>query len=246
MTKKFGLLGKNIGYSFSRTYFSDKFKKENLEGYSYENFDTPSIADWQQTILTTPNLKGLNITIPYKEAVIPLLDELSKKAKTIGAVNCVKISKNKKTKGFNTDYYGFKKSLQPLLQPHHKKALILGTGGASKAIAFALQKMNIEYRFVSRQQIPNGLTYSELTTTVFSEYTIIINTTPLGTFPDIEAHPSIPYEYFSNQHIAYDLIYNPEETAFLKKAKNFGATTKNGYEMLVLQAEKAWKIWNKK
>jgi shikimate dehydrogenase len=244
--KRFGLLGRNINYSFSKGYFTDKFNSENFAGCTYENFDIPEINAFSEIIKNTSDLKGLNVTIPYKETVIPFLDKLSKKAALIGAVNTIKITKKGKLKGYNTDYYGFKKSLEPLLQPHHKKALILGTGGASKGVAFALDELNIPYTFVSREAKENGIDYDRINATTFDNYQIIINATPVGTSPDVDAFPLIPYEFFTDKHIAYDLIYNPAETQFLKKAKQQGAQIKNGLDMLVFQAEKAWKIWNKK
>jgi len=241
----FGLLGKNIGYSFSAGYFAEKFKSLHLEDYDYVNFDIPAIEEFSAIIKENPNLKGMNVTIPYKEAVIPFLDKLSKKAERIGAVNTIKFTKKGKLKGYNTDYYGLKKSLQPLLKPHHKKALILGTGGASKGIAFALEELGILYTFVSREPTEFSIGYDLVNATTFDNHQIIINSTPLGTSPNVQAFPAIPYEFFTSKHIAYDLIYNPEETVFLKKARKRGAEIKNGYEMLVFQAEKAWKIWNK-
>lgn len=243
--KRFGLLGRNISYSFSKGYFTDKFNNENFAGCTYENFDIPEITAFPEVIKNTSDLKGLNVTIPYKETVIPFLDKLSKKALLIGAVNTIKITKKGKLKGYNTDYYGFKKSLQPLLQPHHKKALILGTGGASKGVAFALDELDIPYTFVSREAKENGIDYDRINATTFDNYQIIINATPVGTSPNVEAFPLIPYEFFTDKHIAYDLIYNPAETQFLKKAKLQGAQIKNGLDMLIFQAEKAWKIWNK-
>ncbi|MDI6032874.1 shikimate dehydrogenase [Flavobacterium sp. LB2P84] len=243
--KRFGLLGRNISYSFSKGYFTDKFNSENFAGCTYENFDIPEIAAFPEVIKNTSDLKGLNVTIPYKETILPFLDKLSKKAELIGAVNTIKITKKGKLKGYNTDYYGFKKSLEPLLQPHHKKALILGTGGASKGVAFALDELDIPYTFVSREAKENGIDYDRINATTFDNYQIIINATPVGTSPNVEAFPLIPYEYFTEKHIAYDLIYNPAETQFLKKAKQQGAQIKNGLDMLIFQAEKAWKIWNK-
>ncbi|MFV8359825.1 shikimate dehydrogenase family protein [Flavobacterium sp. LS1P3] len=243
--KRFGLLGRNISYSFSKGYFTDKFNSENFAGCTYENFDIPEIAAFPEVIKNTSDLKGMNVTIPYKETVIPFLDKLSKKAELIGAVNTIKITKKGKLKGYNTDYYGFKKSLQPLLQPHHKKALILGTGGASKGVAFALDELDIPYTFVSREAKENGIDYDRINATTFDNYQIIINATPVGTSPNVDAFPLIPYEFFTEKHIAYDLIYNPAETQFLKKAKQQGAQIKNGLDMLIFQAEKAWKIWNK-
>ncbi|RTY68246.1 shikimate dehydrogenase [Flavobacterium sp. GSP27] len=243
--KRFGLLGRNISYSFSKGYFTDKFNNENFTGCTYENFDIPEITALPEILKNTLNLKGLSITIPYKETVIPFLDKLSKKAELIGAVNTIKITKKGTLKGYNTDYYGFKKSLEPLLQPHHKKALILGTGGASKGVAFALDELDIPYTFVSREAKENAIEYNRINATTFDNYQIIINSTPVGTSPNVDAFPLIPYEFFTEKHIAFDLIYNPAETQFLKKAKQQGAQIKNGLDMLIFQAEKAWKIWNK-
>ncbi len=243
--RQYGLIGKNISYSFSKKYFTEKFTLGNLIYCTYENFDLQSIEEFPALITNNPDLKGLNITIPYKEVVIPYLDKLSKTAAQIGAVNVIRLTKKGILKGYNSDYYGFMKSLQPLLQPHHQKALILGTGGAAKAIAFALDQLGILYTYVSREEKEGMIDYNRINATTFDNYHIIINCTPLGTSPDTNAFPPIPYNFFTEKHIAFDLIYNPEETAFLKKAKKFGAITKNGYEMLVLQAEKAWKIWNK-
>jgi len=245
LRRRFGLLGRNISYSFSKGYFTEKFSDEVFAGNSYENFDIAEINDLTELIKKNPDLKGLNVTIPYKEQVIPFLDKLSKKATLIGAVNTIKFTKKGKLKGYNTDYYGFKKSLKPLLEPHHKKALILGTGGASKGVAFALDELNIPYTLVSREAKENIIDYSLINATTFDNFQIIINCTPIGTSPNTEASPNIPYEFFTNKHIAYDLIYNPAETTFLKKAKENGAIIKNGYDMLIFQAEKAWKIWNK-
>jgi shikimate dehydrogenase len=245
LKKRFGLLGCNINYSFSRGYFTEKFEKEKLAGYTYENFDIPTIETFVEIIKNNEHLSGMNVTIPYKESVIPFLDKLSKKATKIGAVNTIKFTDKGKLKGYNTDYYGFKKSLEPLLESHHKKALILGTGGASKGVAFALEELGIEHTFVSRIPSKTVLGYNQIKDLIFKEYQIVINTTPVGTSPNIEAYPEIPYEFFTNKHIAYDLIYNPAETQFLKKAQNQGAKTKNGLDMLIFQAEKAWAIWNK-
>ncbi|MBK0368347.1 shikimate dehydrogenase family protein [Flavobacterium agrisoli] len=245
LKRRFGLLGRNIDYSFSRGYFAKKFENELFENCSYENFDIPEINYFTELVKNNPDLSGMNVTIPYKEQVIPFLDKLSKKAAEIGAVNTIKFTKKGKLKGYNTDYYGFKKSLKPLLQPHHKKALILGTGGASKGVAFALKELDILYTFVSRESREDVIDYNLINATTFDNYQIIINCTPVGTSPNLDAAPDLPYNFFTEKHIAYDLIYNPEETKFLKNAKKHGATIKNGYEMLVFQAEKAWNIWNK-
>lgn len=241
----FGLIGKNIEYSFSKKYFTEKFELGQLSDYKYINFDIQTIDDFPKIIAENPDLKGLNVTIPYKESVIQYLQKLSKTAFEIGAVNTIKFTKKGKLKGYNTDWHGFKKSIEPLLNSHHKKALILGTGGAAKAVAYALGKLGILYTFVSREEKEGMIDYNRINATTFDNYHIIVNCTPLGTSPNTKEFPPIPYEYFSPKHIAFDLIYNPEETQFLKKAKKKGAVTKNGYEMLVFQAEKAWKIWNK-
>jgi len=243
--RQFGLIGKNISYSFSKKYFTEKFTLGNLDDCSYENFDLQNIEEFPSVITNNPDLKGLNVTIPYKEAVMPYLNKLSKNAALIGAVNVIRFTKKGKLKGYNSDYYGFMKSLEPLLQPHHKKALILGTGGAAKAVSFALDKLGILYTFVTREEKEGMIDYDRINATTFDNHQIIINCTPIGTTPNMKEFPPIPYNYFTVKHIAFDLIYNPEETQFLKKAKKKGAITKNGYEMLVLQAEKAWKIWNK-
>ena len=240
----FGLVGKNISYSFSRRYFNDKFEALDLKGYSYQNFDIQSIDEFPEIIKKVPHLRGLNVTIPYKEEVLDFLDELDETAREIGAVNTIKILRNKKLKGYNTDAYGFKKSLEPLLKEGHGKALILGTGGASKAIDYVLKELDIETLFVSRKPgSDDQISYTELSKTIFDEYTIIVNCTPLGTHPDSEKYPDIPYQYLGNKHLLYDLIYNPVKTVFLTKGEEKGATTCNGLRMLELQAEKSWKIW---
>lgn len=242
---KLGLLGKNISYSFSRAYFKKKFENENINHTTYDNFDIENIELFPSIIKNTKGLKGLNVTIPYKEDVIPFLDKLNKKAKAIGAVNTIKITKKGNLVGYNTDCYGFKKTLKPFVKPHHKKALILGTGGASKAIAYTLKEMGITYQYVSRTLSEGiGFSYNTLTETDVANHQIIINCTPLGTFPDIEDCPNIPYKGISKKHILFDLIYNPEETKFLKHGKENQATIINGLGMLEFQAEKSWSIWN--
>ncbi|MDO5976543.1 shikimate dehydrogenase family protein [Flavivirga jejuensis] len=242
---KLGLLGKDISYSFSRVYFKKKFEDEKITNTTYENFDIEAISLFPSIIKNTLNLKGLNVTIPYKEAVIPYLDKVNKKAKAIGAVNTIKITKKGKLVGYNTDYYGFKKTIEPFLKPHHKNALILGTGGASKAIAYSLKKLGISYQYVSRKQSEGvGFTYNTLTEDVIKTHQVIVNCTPLGTFPNINDCPNIPYESITSNHILFDLIYNPDETTFLKQGKQNNAVIINGLNMLKLQAEKAWSIWN--
>ena len=240
--KNFGLLGKNIDYSFSRGYFKNKFKTNKLD-YSYNNFDLETIEDFEE-LKNTTQLSGLNVTIPYKQEVIPYLDAIDSEAQEIGAVNTIKI-KNGKSTGYNTDHFGFEHSLKPHLKPHHKNALILGTGGASKAVAFALKKSGIPFGYVSRFQSPAvKYTYESLSKKGIGEYQIIINCTPLGTFPDVTKCPQIPYDQITSNHLLFDLIYNPEETLFLKQGNKKSATTLNGLEMLSLQAEKSWEIWN--
>lgn len=242
---KLGLLGRNISYSFSRSYFKKKFEDEQITNTTYENFDIPSIEELPKIIISNPDIKGLNVTIPYKEEVIPFLTKLNKKAKAIGAVNTIKVNKKGKLVGYNTDCYGFKKSLKPYLKKRHKSALILGTGGASKAIAYTLKKLGIKYSYVSRTASDQvKYTYGELTESIIAEHLLIINCTPLGTFPNIENHPDIPYNGITDKHILFDLIYNPEETTFLKLGKERGATIINGLDMLIFQAEKAWSIWD--
>ena len=244
---KLGLLGKNISYSFSRNYFKTKFEKEQITDVSYENFDIQDISSFPEIIENTPGLKGLNVTIPYKQTVMPYLDEINEKAKTIGAVNTIKITGAGKLIGYNTDCYGFEKSIEPYLKPQHKKALILGTGGASKAVVYTLKALQIECHYVSRQASEHvTFTYDELNDTIIKEHDIIVNASPVGTFPNIDACPNIPYQAITKDHILFDLIYNPLETKFLKLGKEKQATTINGLKMLELQAEKAWSIWNLK
>ena len=240
---KLGLIGKHISYSFSKSHFSAKFENENLP-FTYENFDIESIEEFPKLLKTNKNLVGLNVTIPYKEKIIPYLDDLSKKASKIGAVNTITISPRGRLKGYNTDYYGFKKSIKPFLKPHHKSALILGTGGASKAIAYALKKMNISFDYVSRTPNPIAkFLYSDLSDQIIASYPILINCTPIGTHPNVNECPDIPYDGIGSAHLLYDLIYNPIQTKFLTCGELKGATTTNGLKMLELQAEKAWNIW---
>ena len=245
INKKFGLIGKNIHYSFSKKYFTDKFSAENLENCSYENFDIQDIFEFTK-VAKIDSLVGVNVTIPYKETIIPFLDSISKKATKIGAINTIVFESDAKTRGYNTDWYGFKKAIKKNLKPHHKKALILGTGGSSKAVAFAFSKLKIEFAFVSRTGHKNGFLYADLNKDILASHQIIVNCTPIGTSPDIDLCPDIPYEYLNESHLVFDLIYNPEKTMLLQKAEEKRATIQNGFEMLVYQAEKAWEIWNRK
>ena len=240
--RTFGLIGKNIDYSFSRKYFSEKFSKEDLKD-QYVNFDIASIEEFPG-ILKNKEISGLNVTIPYKEAVIPFLDKLDPHSEKIQAVNTIKFENDGSITGYNTDYWGFLNALKPHLKPQHTKALILGTGGASKAIAYALELLNIQYKFVSRKPEKDQFSYTDLDKDILDSYTLIINCTPLGTHPKVEACPDLPFEHISNQHLVFDLIYNPAETRLMKLSSEKGAQTLNGLEMLKLQAEKAWSIWN--
>ena len=244
---KLGLLGKDISYSFSKSYFKQKFEDEGISGISYENFDIENIGLFPSIIKNTKGLKGLNVTIPYKEQVIPYLDKINKKAKAIGAVNTIRITKKGKLVGYNTDCYGFKNTLKPFVKSHHKKALILGTGGASKAVAYTLKDMGISFQYVSRKLSDGiGFSYDTLRESDIADIQIIVNCTPLGTFPDVEACPNIPYQAINKSHILFDLIYNPAETKFLQQGKQNKATIINGSNMLKLQAEKSWSIWDLK
>ena len=246
--QKYGLVGYPLKHSFSIGYFNEKFSSEKIEA-EYINFEIPDINNFPEIIQANPNLHGLNVTIPYKEKVIPYLDELDKQAAAIGAVNVIKIIRNKGGKpkliGYNSDIIGFTQSIQPLLQSHHKKALILGTGGASKAVFHGLKNLGIEAKFVSRTARFGMLTYEELNAEIIKEYTVIVNCTPVGMYPKVDACPDIPNEAITSEHLLYDLLYNPNITLFMKKGEAKGAVTKNGLEMLLLQAFAAWEIWQK-
>lgn len=240
--QRFGLLGRNIDYSFSRVYFTEKFERENLTHCHYGNFDLPNLDDFKN-VLKTPHLKGMNVTIPYKQEVIPFLDELDEVAAEIGAVNTIVFHANGKTKGYNTDYIGFQKSIAPLLSNNVTAALILGTGGASKAVIYALNNLGINTQYVSRNRSNNAISYEDITEEIMQSHQLIVNCSPLGTFPDIDAKPNIDYSLLTANHVLYDLIYNPTETAFMKAGLKRGAKVSNGENMLVGQAEAAWKLW---
>lgn len=245
--KKLGLIGFPLGHSFSKKYYLEKFQQEDINDVDYDLYPIEHISDFVP-IYSDKDFYGVNVTIPYKIEVMRYLDELSEEAKSIQAVNCVRIMHSDDgsvyLKGYNTDAYGFETSLKPLLTPKDQKALVLGNGGAAKAVIYALNQLNIAYKLVSRTKQADHYTYEELDASILSEYTVIINCSPLGTYPNITACPKLPYEYINENHLCYDLIYNPEETAFLRKGREHGARTKNGYEMLLLQAEKNWEIWN--
>jgi|TARA_B110000881_G_scaffold221196_1_gene249371 shikimate dehydrogenase len=244
--KRYGLLGKDIGYSFSRGYFTEKFEKLKIKYSEYVNFDIPTIEDFDALIENNKlQLHGMNVTIPYKEAVIPYLDKIDKTARKIGAVNTIKITKRGLLKGYNTDVFGFENSLKPLLEKQHTHALILGTGGASKAISFSLKRLGIKYKFVSRNPSKKKeIAYHDLTERVLKKHTVIINSSPVGTFPAVHLKPQIPYQFITDKHLLFDLIYNPAMTSFLKEGEMKGAQIKNGLQMLELQAEESWRIWN--
>lgn len=243
---KYGLIGFPLGHSFSRNFFNEKFENEGIKA-KYINFEIPQIEDLPEILASNPELKGLNVTIPYKHKVMAYLDELSPEAKAIGAVNVIRVSHKGKDvvlKGFNSDVIGFTRSIEPMLEPAHKKALILGTGGASKAIEYGLKTLGLETLFVSRTKKENTITYEEVTPEIIKEYNVIVNCTPLGMYPKADTCPDIPYEAMDGHTILYDLIYNPDETLFLTKGAKYSATTKNGLEMLLLQAFASWEFWN--
>lgn len=247
---KYGLIGYPLKHSFSQRFFSDKFAKESINA-EYLNFEIPTIDLFPDIILANTELKGLNVTIPYKEQIIPYLDMLDGGAQEIGAVNVIKIiresDENGRVKliGYNSDIIGFQNSIAPMLDKTiHKRALILGTGGASKAVKKGLANLGISSKFVSRTPKEDGFTYAELSTDIMEEYTVIVNSSPLGTFPDIDKAPDIPYHLLTTRHLLYDLVYNPSETKFIRLGREYGAAIKNGAEMLELQAIAAWQIWN--
>ncbi|MBP3834468.1 MAG: shikimate dehydrogenase [Prevotella sp.] len=243
---KYGLIGYPLGHSFSISYFNEKFESEGIDAV-YENFEIPQIDDVKEIIDSNPDLKGLNVTIPYKQQVLKYIKELSPEAKAIGAVNVIRIEhKGNKTvlKGFNSDVIGFTKSIEPILNTYHKKALILGTGGAAKAVQYGLQSLGIETLFVSRTKKKNAITYEEVTADIVREYNVIVNCTPVGMYPHIDECPKLPYEAMDSHTLLYDLLYNPDETKFLRLGAGRGATVKNGLEMLLLQAFVSWEIWN--
>lgn len=245
---KYGLIGYPLGHSFSKSYFNEKFENEGINA-EYINFEIPTLDSLPEILASNPELKGLNVTIPYKEKVISYLDSISPEARAIVAVNVIRVDhKGNDTylKGFNSDVIGFTKSIEPLLERFHKKALILGTGGASKAINFGLKSLGLETVFVSRFERPGTIQYSQITPDIIQEYNVIVNCTPCGMYPHIDECPQLPYEAMTSKNILYDLLYNPDETLFMKKGAQHGATVKNGLEMLLLQAFASWEFWHNK
>jgi len=244
---KYGLIGYPLGHSFSKSYFTDKFSSESINA-EYVNFELPSIEDFPVIVNSYKTLKGLNVTIPYKEKVLPYLDNISKEAREIGAVNVIRVEhkgNGVRLHGYNSDVIGFADSIEPLLKPHHKKALILGTGGSSKAIHYALtKKLGLEVIFVSRYQRPGTVTYQDLDAAAIREYEVIVNCTPVGMYPNTEEAPNIPYDALTEENLLFDLIYNPDPTLFLRRGAEHGAQTKSGLEMLILQAMASWRFWN--
>ena len=243
--KLYGLIGYPLGHSFSKKYFTDKFQKEGLQDCNYELFPIPSIQDLPSVIYSNPTLKGLNVTIPYKEQVLEYITETTSAVKEIGAANAIKINGDKLI-GYNTDVIGFENSFVKKLNPSHKKALILGTGGSSKAVQYVLKKLSIDFLLVTRsEQLNSGMiNYSMIDEKVMNDYTVIINCTPAGLYPDINKCPQILYQFISDKHYLFDLIYQPDKTLFLQKGEEKGAVIQNGYDMLIIQAEESWKIWN--
>ena len=239
---KYGIIGFPLGHSFSRGFFTEKFAREGIDA-QYLNFEIPDARMLLDVLRDNPELRGLNVTLPHKQAVIPLLDELSDEAREIGAVNVIRV-RDGKLKGFNSDIIGFTESIKPLLKPHHKKALVLGTGGASKAIRVGLKRMGIEWKYVSRTPREGMMTYEDITAETLQEYSVIVNCSPVGMFPKVDEAPAIPYEYLTPKHLLFDCVYNPEDTLFMQKGREQGATVKNGLEMLHLQAIASWRFWN--
>lgn len=241
--KTYGLLGRNIDYSFSRNYFRNKFENEDIAAV-YRNFDLSNLEKFPQEIKKYPELSGLNVTTPYKEQVMQFLDRLDPVAREIGAVNTIKFEEDDSLKGYNTDYFGFMEAIKPFLNDHHKNALIMGTGGASKAVAYGLNKLGLEFNYVSRNPSDGAFPYQELTEELMAHFTVIINCTPLGTFPNITSFPPLPVQHLTPRHLIFDLVYNPPVTALMKLGLEKGCRVLNGEQMLIRQAERSWEIWN--
>lgn len=240
---KFGLVGKTLGYSFSKHYFEEKFQREGLN-HTFENFELPEI-EAIQGVFSIPNLIGFSVTIPYKEQIIPFLDSLSEEARVIGAVNCVHLSADGKKTGYNTDAFGFHQMIKPFLTNEHERAIILGTGGASKAVAYVLKNIGLDVLWISRNpKNEKEFPYEAINEHMLRACKVVVNCTPVGTFPNVDDCVPFPFEFLTEPHLCIDLIYNPEETKFLKESRERGATTLNGLSMLKEQANKAWEIWN--
>jgi len=248
--KTFGLIGESLQHSFSKQYFTDKFKRNNWNDVKYELFEITELGELNTFLQNNETLCGLNVTIPYKQSILSYLDELDETAKIVSAVNCIKIIRNKGAlylKGYNTDILGFSSAIKPFLESSHQKALILGTGGASKAVYYVLNQMGIDCYFVSQtkgEKQTNTFQYSDINEIMLSSFKLIVNTTPLGMYPNVSTCPELPFQYINETHFVFDLVYNPEETLLIKKSKEKGALTQNGLSMLYLQAEKGWEIWN--
>lgn len=243
---KYGIIGYPLGHSYSRGFFTDKFKKEGIDA-QYLNFPIPSAEQLREVVGENPELRGLNVTLPYKQAVIPMLDELSDEAREIGAVNVIRVRRKNGIpflKGYNSDIIGFMNSIKPLLKPNHRKALILGTGGASRAVRVGLEQLGLDWTYVSRTPDKGRYTYDELTPEIMQDYQVVVNCSPVGMYPNNDACPSIPYEALTSDHLLFDVVYNPEETLFMKRGAERGAVVKNGLEMLYLQAVASWEFWN--
>ncbi len=246
--RRFGLFGHPLAHSYSKKFFTEKFQREGRTDCVYDNFETENIQDLKTLVRQHTDLEGLNVTIPFKQEIIPMLDNLDEISQRIGAVNAIRIIRGEGGKielnGYNTDAWGFELALRPILRPHHRRALILGTGGSAKAVSYVFRKLNIEHFFVTRNESRFHYTYSDLNFNTMKAFQIVVNTTPLGMFPNTDAFPQIPYEFLTHKNLCFDLIYNPPQTMFLGKAKEAGAFIHNGFRMLRLQAEKAWEIWN--
>jgi shikimate dehydrogenase len=253
MKKTYGLIGYPLTHSFSKKHFTEKFEKENITDCEYNLYSLSTIHQLPQMLKDNPQIKGLNVTIPYKESVMPFLNELDPIAKAIGAVNCIKVDQGSndqvKLIGYNTDVFGFRQSIKPFLEKRHERALILGTGGASKAVAYVLKEIGLDCYFITRHKThssgPNTFLYDELNEYMLNAIKLVVNTTPVGMFPNVKEAPAIPYDLITPSHLLYDLVYNPAETEFLRRGKEKGAETINGLSMLQQQAEEAWRIWNK-
>ena len=246
--RRFGLFGYPLGHSYSKKFFTEKFQRDGRPDCVYENFETKNLQDLKLLVRQHTDLEGLNVTIPYKQEIIPMMDNLDELSQKIGAVNTVRVIRGENGKidlhGYNTDAWGFELAIRPILRPHHRRALILGTGGSAKAVSYVFRKLNIEHFFVTRNESRFHYSYADLNFNTMKAFQIIVNTTPLGMFPDVDDYPKIPYEFLTHKNLCFDLIYNPPQTVFLGKAKEAGAFIHNGFRMLRLQAEKAWEIWN--